>query len=274
MPEIEIDGSDVLGWLRRVPLQQAQATLIGCGLDNHVDEEALEIKSIDESLTLQCVYKSIQKAISPTYLNNCLVIDRRPGFPLLLAIESTRTPAERELRQAENKISSYGIATDGYPRGEYTRLVCDALISYEKCYLPPENIRFKMYEAFDRFSMPKISGKIVRKWINISLQMHNYIYGDMIIKLATYRRRRGEIKKALNAVQVTEKYNQIVIFSQKQIGIFARIRASIYLDACELECDPKWLVNARRCAGVAWAVGPKEATRQVYNRLARLESSF
>ncbi len=103
------DGSEaiipiktVLVWLSRADPEQVPPLLVGCGLDDGRSEALYPIEDVIAASAVVILGSGRRVALRGVL--DGAVVDKRPGHPLLMAVEGDRTPAERRDTEICNEL--------------------------------------------------------------------------------------------------------------------------------------------------------------------------
>lgn len=271
MAEADLEGKAVLRWLKETPHDRAAEILIGCGLDNGVDEELLVIEELDVDFVLQCRLGLTKKRIPPTLLQQSIVVDNKAGHPLKAAIEQTTPEYERILIDAKRKLQNAGIPAEKLTRSADLFSLIEVLEAHEHKRLPTPELQEELYDLIKRANLLQLGAKIIEGWRNLELNSNGYVDGDILIRLAYCWRHSGQIGRALEASKPVVEYDKTVRITPAQKAVLATERAAALMDLFEIRRDQQLLSAARRCAGIAWAISQSQETSLVYERLKSLE---
>jgi hypothetical protein len=270
--EFELDGEDVLDWLTQVGPAEGRYVLVGCLLDDSVNENLLKIQDIGSNFTLECELDGTCKQITHAQLRRSTVIDTRSPLPLQAAVYSESLPQIQERLEAQNILRCNDIPPKLLTRSADLHLLASVLISIEKNRLPQANSKDKFLDAMKRANCLAQADKIFRKWLKLHKENSSVYDSDLIIKLVYCRRHSGRLKKALNATNCVVKHYKDVNLSERQRAVLATMRAAILMDLFEIRRDWQLLSEARKCANIAWAISNSNETSLLYSRLQALES--
>jgi hypothetical protein len=95
---------------------------------------------------------------------------------------------------------------------------------------------------------------------------------SILVKLVYCLRHSGNLHEALKAADFGLSRNDRIALSQVQKAIIATERAAVLLDLFEAQRAPELLKEARKSAGMSFAISQSEEVRAVYQRLKKLES--
>ena len=127
------------------------------------------------------------------------------------------------------------------------------------------------YKIIKRADLLPFGAKVIGTWRDLSLAKKGSVSGDVLIKLAYCFRHSGQLDKALDASEVVTRHDRKVSLTHGQKAVLATERAAALLDLYNIRRDQSLLAQARRCAGIAWAIAQSNETSLVYQRLKSLE---
>jgi hypothetical protein len=272
----EVDGRQVLNWVKTLGHHRARKILQGCLLDDGKEDQLLEITDMGSDFALQCRIGNTTKRIPPSLLSTSTVIDQRQDFPLQASLNLNKSPLEKERETAERFLRSRGISTAGIASSNDLFLLVAAAEDDQDSRLPTRQEQDNRYEAFKRSSLLREGAKIIERWMALALQQGNAIDGSILIKLAYCLRHTGNLERALDCTSaITAPTPRIQCFGMQR-AILATERAAILMDFFEVTRQAEYLADARRTAGMAFAIYASAKIHSpeldaVYDRLRSLE---
>lgn len=269
--DVELHGLSVLQWPKVVDTEKASGILVGCSIDNQIDDFALMIESVGPDHVLQCRLGAATKRIPPAILSRSTVLDNRSPSPLLAAINSIKSPAQIELEQAQARLQSYGIPPHKVARADDVPILLATMMDHDQQVLPSNDAQIERYEALKRTGMLAAAANVVDGWQRASLKSRGLVDGSILIMLAYCLRHSGTFDRALEVTAPVIRADPRVVVKPGQKGILATVRAAFLLDLYEHKRDHALLEEARRCAGISWDKSPSEQASLVYMRIDSLE---
>lgn len=272
--ELTIDGHAILLWMKQAGLLKAKELLVGLAIDDGIDEHLWKILDIEPTWTLIAVLGVRTKRIPPGLLPKALVIETRPGAPLKEAIDGIKTDWQRSVEAAQSELSSLSFPVTKLVNASDAIEALDMMRDFHAARAPTneqENVR---YALLRNSNLHQLGAKIVRQWFEMKWKSTPKIDGSLLIKLVFFLRHSGDFDAALKAADFGLSYNNRVFISQSQRAIISTERSAILMDLFEVRRSPDLLKEARKSAGMSFAITQSEEVRAVYQRLKKLEDEI
>lgn len=269
--EKEIDGQTVLNWMKEVGLAKARDLMIGLYVDNGIDIHLFEIVDIDSSWAVLGKFCGKTRRIPSGLLRSSIVIEKRRGWPLFESINSLKTDGERRIDAAKQELRALGFPVAKLVNASDAFVALAMMKDFQSARLPTPEQQADRYDVIRRSSLHSLGAKIIRQWHVSSLKLTSTMDGSVVIKLVYCLRHSGQLDQALETVDDALNRNARISLFQMQKAILATERAAVLLDLYEIRREPELLVEARRSAGMSFAISQSDEVRAVYQRLRKLE---
>lgn len=269
----EIDGQAVLNWMKQAGLPRAREVLIGLNIDDGSDVHLREIVDIDPSWVIIASLDGKPKRIPPGLLHQSIVIEARPGWPLKEAINGLKTDGERSIEFTKQELKALGFPVAKLINASDATEALAMMRDFNSARLSTPEQQADRYDIIRRSNLHGLGAKVCRQWLAATWQTTPQMDGSILIKLTYCLRHSGELDQALEAVDFAFSRNKRISLSQMQKAILSTERAAVLLDLYEFRHDPELLREARRSAGMSFAISQSEEVRAVYQRLKKLQGS-
>jgi hypothetical protein len=271
----EVNGNEVLLWISKVSLTEAATLLIGCQLDDGENDHLLPIVEVDVPRnSLVTEYNGNRKNRPLAILRQGLVVDERPGEPLICEIDASKSPMQKQLEDARKQLSQFQINPAQIANDDDVYIILNTLEDQQNTEIPSRDGREESYEALKRADLNRLGATIADRWLKLSLDAGGRIEPDIYIKLAYFLRHSGSLNKALRTTDVLELPTSTFKPSQGERAVLSTMRGAILLDLYEVKNDGDLLKQARAYAARAYAINQSEAVQMLYRRLNKLEEDF
>jgi hypothetical protein len=254
MLEREIPGQTVLNWMQEAGVEDLTRILVGCGVDDNKHEHLLNIIRVEPSRILVCELAGELIRIGPQRIPRYIVVDRAEGLPLARAVEQSIPPGERRLMDARRYLGQNGINADKITSEGDVFTIRDMMKAYEDHTLPSPSQLNEGYEAFKKSGLHHDAARVFDRWLSIVKKSSPRLVGDLLIKLAYFRRAAGDLNGALAATDVLQSKPLGFKLKKSEKGVLATQRAAILLDIFDATRDDAHREEARRFAKMAWAI--------------------
>jgi hypothetical protein len=271
----EVNGNEVLLWISKVSLTEAAPLLVGCQLDDGEYVHLLPIVDVDVSRnSLVIEYNGDRKSRPLAILRQGLVVDERPGTPLICEIDGSKSPMQKQLEDARKQLSQFHINPAQIANDDDVYIILNTLEDQQNTEIPSRDGREESYEALKRADLNRLGATIMDRWLKLSLDAGGRIEPDIYIKLTYFLRHSGSLNKALRTTGVLELPTSTFRPSQGERAVLSTMRGAILLDLYEANNDGDLLKQARAYAARAYAINQSDAVQMLYRRLAKLEEDF
>lgn len=268
----EIEGQAVLNWMKQAGLPRAKEVLVGLQIDDGTDVHLREIVDIDSSWVIIASLDGKLKRIPPGLLHGSTVIEPRPGWPLQEAINGLKTDGERSVDSAKEELKSLGFPVTKLTNASDAIVALEMMRDFNSARLPTPEQQVERYDIIRRSNLHGLGAKICRQWFAAKWQSAQTTDGSILIKLAFCLRHSGELREALEVVDFALSKNKKISLSQMQKAILSTERAAVLLDLYEIQHEQDLLKEARKSAGMSFAISQSEEVRAVYQRMKKLEN--
>lgn len=267
--ERTVSGPDVVVWVSRVGASTAAPLLVGCELDDGINEETFSIVAFDAAVS--AVTLEDGRRVRLASFKDCVVLDRRADHPLVAAVEASRTPEDLRDRA---ELARAGIRADRLGSTEARGAVLAALRAEEDGALPDYGGRHAFYLAMSAAGdagLMRVAEPVFDRLAWRFAAAGREVPGDLYWRRAALLRSLGRWQEA---VAVSEVLHQGVVKGSVDRMLLATTRAAALLDLYEATGAVRWLSLAERACGVAKAIAPgDEIVRDVWIRLSRLRAA-
>ena len=134
--EASVPVNVLLPWLGWIDRDEVARLLTGCELDDGHSDEFLPIESYDGAAATVTLVGG--RRLSLRRVSNGAIVDRRPGWPLLAAIEGAKTPLERREAQVQKQLRLRRLDPNSFRSAEDREQVLGFLELVEKGGVPAE----------------------------------------------------------------------------------------------------------------------------------------
>jgi hypothetical protein len=252
---------ELRSWLTRVGPEEGGKPLVGCALDDGDSLETALIVGLDWPAAL--LTEGGKRAMF-SRLGRGIVLDERPGAPLLAAMEAARSPGERAEREERLALLREGIDPDKLTGGEARRAVL-ALLAALRTGAPPDYpVRHAAYSAFVAPGHPQLArtgAGVFREVVARFEAETGDVPDDCHWRVAKLLR---SCKELTEAIAVSAVLHDGRIRSQVDRKLLATTRVAALIDLWELRHDKALLLEADRAFEIARAIGhDDEETKRV-----------
>jgi len=269
--EEEVAVGDVLTWLSRTDEARARLVVIGCALDNGVDDEPLRIKDLDFEHRAVVLANGRRAALRG--LPDAILLDARPGAPLAAAVESCWSPEERRSREVDKKLRTAKIDPARLRSPEDRERVLAFLNAVHAGDAPSASRTRAFYDALSFGNDPglaRVGARALDDMAGTISKTGGRPPDSLHWQRASLLRAANKLEEAVAASEI------LVTTGVRDEGarrILATTRAAALLDLFEARRAPDLLARAWESAGIAFAIDQNdEKVQAVYRRYHSLRA--
>lgn len=200
-------------------------------------------------------------------LRQFVVLENRPDTPLLAAVNSIKSERQLAVERARANLKKHNFPIAKLVNSDDVFVALAMMEDFSSSILPSRDDQEARYKMIKKSDLLCLGLRVIRQWFDLS---GNQVSGSILIKLAYCLRHTGHLEDALRVSEAVVKPHSRVSLSRGQKAVLATERAATLLDLFEIRSDSGLLCEARRCAGIAWAISKSDETRLVYHRLKKL----
>jgi hypothetical protein len=251
----------VLSWLPRVGPDEGQRLLIGCALDDGDSADAVPIVGLDWGVgtaPLALLLEGGQRKLFRQVAGG-VVVDARPGAPLLAAIEAARTPAELAEKAERRELVQAGVNPDRLSGSEDRRAVVALCRCLAAKSLPSAEIRRTAYLALRAggdAEKARSGARLFRAVFALCRSSGSAVPDDCHWRLATFLRHAGEVREA---IAVSEVLHSGAVRDQQARKLLATTRVGALLQLWRVTRETELVRQAAQAFRIAWAIGRDDA---------------
>jgi len=267
MFEASVSVDAIRGWLSRTDPGEAAQILIGCQLDDGKSDELVDIQNVDVAAEILIVSEG--RRVRLRTVTGGMVIDSRPGHPLVTAIDSAKTPGERREAEMDAELRRRRMDPNGFRSSAEREQVLGFLVMVENGQLPSESALREFYEAMKPAASPAKHRRAAEalQALMATCMQHGDVPSSLSWRLAWCLNQAGQLDEA---VATTETPHARAGQGMDR-AVLAIIRASALIALADIRHDPGLLDQAEAALKVAYAIegGGSEEVKAVYGALNR-----
>jgi len=251
----------VVAWLSRVGPQEGQRLLIGCALDDGESDDTVPIVGLDWgpgatplALLLEGGARRLFRQVA-----GGVVVDARPGAPLVAAIEMARTPAELAERAERRELVQAGVNPDKLASAEHRRAVLALGRQVATGSLPAPELRRAAYLALragGQAENARAGARMFRDVFALCAAAGTPVPDDCHWRLAALLRQAGELREA---VAVSDVLHTGEMRDPQARKLLATTRVGALLDLWRVTRETALVRQVERAFKVARALGRDDA---------------
>ena len=265
--EATVSIQALLPWIRRHDAGAVTEALVGCELDDGSSPDLVRIDGVLSGAMMIVVEGG--RRVNFRQVSQGAVVDRRPGHPLLAAIEGAKTPAERQEAQLRLELLKRRVDPDTIGSATEREQVLAFLRSSEDGELPAEPALRAVYDAMKKPAAT--SSRYRRAAEALQALMTTCIRLDAMPpslpwRLAWFLNQSGQL---VEAITVSETPQARAVQGMHR-AYLATIRASALIALSRLWHDPGLLEQAEASLKTAYGIdGGSDEVKAVYRELNR-----
>ncbi len=251
----------VVSWLSRVGRAAGQRLLIGCALDDGESEDTIAIIGLEWgagaaplALLLEGGGRRLFRQVA-----GGVVVDARPGAPLVAAVDAARTPAELAERAERRELVKAGVNPDRLGGTEDRRAVL-ALCRQLAARSPPSTeVRRAAYLALragGQAENARAGARLFRLAFTLCREAGMAVPDDCHWRLATLLRQAGDLREAIAVSDVLESGE---VRDPQARKLLATTRVGALLDLWRVTRETALVRQAEHAFKIAWALGREDA---------------
>ncbi len=274
MTEKTVAMGAVLAWLGRVGPEEGRRLLAGCALDDGESEDALPIAGLEwgpGSAPLALLLEGGGRKLFRQVAGG-VVVDARPGAPLVAAIEAARTPGELAELAERRELVRAGVNPDSLGSTEDRRAVLALHRSLADGSVPPAEVRRAAYLALragGRAETGRWGARLFREVFALCRNAGSAVPDDCHWRLAALLRQAGELREAIAVSDVlhtdvlhTDVLHRGTVRDPQARKLLATTRVGALLELWRATREVELVRQADRAFKVAWAIGRDDAEVQ------------
>ena len=265
--EASVPVNVLLPWLGWIDRDEVARLLTGCELDDGDSNEFLPIESYDGVAATVTLVGG--RRLSLRRVSNGAIVDRRPGWPLLAAIEGAKTPLERREAQVQKQLRLRRVDPNSLRSAEDREQVLGFLELVEKGELPAE----PALRAFTEAMKPAASAAKHRRAaqalraVMAMCARHGDTPPSLPWRLAWFLNQSGQFDEVVALCEAP----QARAMQGMHRAYLATIRASALLALANIGHDGRLLDQAEAALKIAYAIdGGSDEVKAVYRELTRM----
>ncbi|HTB48072.1 MAG TPA: hypothetical protein VK741_30930 [Acetobacteraceae bacterium] len=261
MTEKTVAMEAVLAWLGRVRPEEGRRLLAGCALDDGESEDALPIAGLEwgpGAAPLALLLEGGGRKLFPQVAGG-VVVDARPGAPLVAAIEAARTPGELAELAERRELVRAGVNPDSLGSTEDRRAVLALHRSLAAGRVPPAEVRRAAYLALragGRAETGRWGARLFREVFALCRNAGSAVPDDCHWRLAALLRQAGELREA---IAVSDVLHAGMVRDPQARKLLATTRVGALLEQWRATRGVELARQADRALKVAWAIGRDDA---------------
>jgi hypothetical protein len=259
--EASLPIADLLRWVTRADAEALRAVVIGCSLDDGTSDDLTPIADI--SVAERVLVLADGRRVPLRTVTAGVIVDDRPGSPLLAAFAESRTPAEHREVAERAALRRQGVDRDRLASRQDQHAVLTFLRSQENAADPSEPAIEAFYEAMKRSSdiaLYRRAAAALRALANACAGRGVPAPVTLPWRLAWFLNRANQFEDAI-AVSETAEARGMPGMNR---AYMAAIRASALISLGRMRHDTALLENAEHAIRIALAAGSE---REVVNAL-------
>jgi hypothetical protein len=264
MVETSLSVAELQRLISRVGPDEGRRLVVGCALDDGTSLETVPIVGLDWPAAL--LLAGGRRGLFAR-LRGGLVVDERPGAPLLTAVETTRSPAELVEQDERHILVQAGVDVDKLGGPDGRRAVSTMLANLTARLAPSYEVRHASYLAL-RTAADQRQARVAAGLFRRAMDLHKAdgleVPGDYYWRLTWFLRSCGELRGAVATSSVLFDRHVQLPSDRK---ILAVTRAWALIDLWHSEADSGLLLEAQRAFNVAYAIDSRDEATRVLGRV-------
>jgi hypothetical protein len=259
--EASLPIADLLRWVTRADAETLRALVIGCSLDDGTSDDLAPIA--DVFVAERVLVLADGRRVPLRTVTAGVVVDHRPGSPLLAAYAASRTPVEHREAAERAALRRHGVNPDRLASEQDRHAVLTLLRSQENAANISEPAVEAFYEAMKRSSdigLYRRAAAALRALADACTGRGVRAPVTLPWRLAWFLNRAGQFEGAI-AVSETAEARGMPGMNQ---AYMAAIRASALISLGRMRRDAALLDKAEHAIRIALAAGSE---REVANTL-------
>ncbi len=267
----EIEGSDVLHWLRKAEHGDETALLSVCLVYDPKTDTELQITGIDfENQTINCRGPDGPRKVHFNALTKRQIIDRTPRQELSKLVDKHRPPpsASERLFQETKKLGGGKEISNDHDAVQ----LLQAIDYHRAKKSAPDDLRHAAFNLIKKHQLFTLGRKLADQWAQLAKDAGPPYPADIYIQIAYYARAFRNPDRAIRATDVLFLEGRLAC-SSTQRAILETIRAAALLDKFLDIQEAELLFRCRQHLGRAYFINQSEYTSAVYRRLEVYEEA-